>query len=178
MNLSLFDTSYAQQVIALFTEVFSASEGESEGRVIGELVSKLIATTAPRDLIGCIATDDDAVVGCIFFSRFIVPNGQTAFILSPVAVSTGVQGAGVGQQLINYGLAHLKSLEVELAFTYGNPAYYSKTGFEQLSESVVKAPFELSQPIGWLAQSLDGSPIQAMQGATECVEALGDQKYW
>ena len=107
-----------------------------------------------------------------------MPGGEVAFILSPVAISTSVQGSGIGQQLINYGLNQLKSLSVNLVFTYGDPNYYSKTGFKQISESIMKAPFELSQPEGWLAQPLDSNPIKATQGATKCVEALSDQKYW
>lgn len=83
-----------------------------------------------------------------------MPSGQRAFILSPVAVSTDVQGKGVGQALIRYGLDHLKSLGVELVFTYGDPGYYSKVGFEQITEAIVKAPWPLSQPIGWLALAL------------------------
>jgi predicted N-acetyltransferase YhbS len=65
-----------------------------------------------------------------------------------------------------------------LVFTYGDPAFYSKTGFEQITEQIVEAPFPLSQPEGWLAQSLDGEPIRAMSGLSKCVEALSDQKYW
>jgi len=65
-----------------------------------------------------------------------------------------------------------------LAITYGDPAFYSRTSFKQISESVVQAPYVLSQPQGWLAQSLDGSPIKAMWGSTECVEALRERKYW
>ena len=178
MKLSLFSSIDAQEVIELFTNVFSASEDESEGQIIGELVSNLMSKTKPQDLVGCIAIDDDSIVGCIFFSRFIVPNGQVAFILSPVAISTAAQGSGIGQRLITYGLDHLRSLNVNLAFTYGDPAFYSKTGFEQIGENIVKAPFPLSQPIGWLAQSLDGKPMQVMHGSTECVEALSDPKYW
>ena len=178
MKLSFFDLSYTQKVIELFTEVFSASENESEGQLIGDLVSNLIATTEPKDLIGFVAISGNCIVGCIFFSRFVVPGNEVAFILSPVAIATGEQGNGIGQQLINYGRNHLKSLKVNLVFTYGDPSYYSKTGFNNISENIVKAPFELSQPEGWLAQSLDGNPIRAMQGSTECVEALSDQKYW
>ena len=178
MKLSLFNSSQTQEVIEVFTKVFAASENESEGQLIGNLVSDLIITTEPQDLIGCVVTSNNHIVGCIFFSRFIVPSDEVAFILSPVAINASVQGSGIGQQLINYGLNQLKSLGVNLAFTYGDPNYYSKTGFNQISESVVKAPFELSQPEGWLAQPLDGNPIKVMEGATQCVEALSDQKYW
>jgi len=178
MNLSLFQESEAREVIALFTKVFSASEGEDEGASIGTLVSNLIHTTTPSDLIGCVAKDSHAIVGCIFFSRMCVPGKQTAFILSPVAIATDVQGAGLGQQLIRYGLEYLKSQNVSLVFTYGNPAFYSKTGFEQITEHVVAAPFPLSHPEGWLAQSLDGEPIPVMRGSSQCVEALSDRKYW
>ena len=178
MKLSLFDLSYTQEVIKLFTEVFSASENESEGQLIGDLVSDLIATTESKDLIGFVAISNNRIVGCIFFSRFVVPGDETAFLLSPVAVATSEQSTGIGQQLINYGRNHLKSLKVDLAFTYGDPGYYSKSGFNRISENIVKAPFELSQPEGWLAQSLDGNPVKAMRGSTKCVEALSDQKYW
>ena len=178
MKFALFSESNSQEVVDLFKSVFSASEGEAEGQVIADFVANLIATTETQDLVGCIAEENANIVGCIFFSRFTVPNGQVAFILSPVAVSTDVQGTGIGQQLIQHGLDHLRSISVNLAFTYGDPRYYSKSGFEQINENIVKAPCPLSQPIGWLAQSLDGQKIQAMAGSTRCVDALNDPSLW
>ncbi|BDX08549.1 GNAT family N-acetyltransferase [Planctobacterium marinum] len=178
MKFSQFEPSRTQEAITLFRNVFSASEGEAEGRVIADFVAKLIHTTEQQDLIGCVAELNDRLVGCIFFSRITVPNGQSAFILSPVAVSTELQGTGIGQKLIQYGLDHLRSVNVKLAFTYGDPGYYCKTGFQPINENIVKAPCPLSQPIGWLAQSLDGQAIQPMVGATRCVEALNDPSLW
>lgn len=178
MELSLYNSSQSQDVIRLFTNVFSASEGEVEGQVIGNLVSHLIATTGSQDLIGFVAISGSDIVGGIFFSRLGVPSKKIAYILSPVAVATNEQGKGIGQQLINYGIRHLKSLSVDLAFTYGDPKFYSRVSFEPISESIVKAPHKLSYPEGWLAQSLDGSPIKAMEGTAHCVDALNDQKYW
>lgn len=178
MELSKFNPSQSQQVIELFTKVFSASEGETEGRNIGDLVSDLITTTETHDLVGFVAISGSSIVGSIFFSRLVLPSKKVAYILSPVAIATKVQGKGIGQQLINYGISHLKSLSVDLAFTYGDPNFYSKVGFKPISESIVKAPLKLTYPEGWLAQSLDGSSIKAMQGTTHCVEALDDQKYW
>lgn len=178
MKFSLFRESRSQEVIDLFQSVFSASEGAEEGRIVADFVEKLITTTQSQDLVGCIAEENEIIVGCIFFSRFIVPSGQEAFILSPVAVSTDFQGTGIGQNLIQYGLDHLGSLDVSLVFTYGDPSYYSRTGFEQIDENVVKAPCPLSQPVGWLAQSLNGQQLQAMAGPTQCVEALNDPGLW
>ncbi|MFL0800960.1 MAG: N-acetyltransferase [Agarilytica sp.] len=178
MALSLFTSLHTEEVIALFTDVFSLSENASEGRLIGALVSDLIATTPPEQLIGFVSISGGRIIGCIFFSRYFVPSNQVAYILSPVAVATNMQGIGTGQQLINYGLEHLKSLDVNLIFTYGDPRFYAKVGFSQINENIVKAPFKLSQPEGWLAQSLDGQPITTMKGASTCVAALSDQMYW
>lgn len=178
LALSFFDTSDAQEVIALYTRVFSASEGEGEGKSIGKLVNKLIATTQLEDLIGCVARVNNKITGCIFFSRLIVPGSQEAFLLSPVAIDTEAQGAGIGQQLIKHGLDYLRKRKVSLVFTYGDPNFYTKTGFRQISEDIVQAPCPLTQPVGWLAQSLDGQAIQAMSGKSQCVEALRDPVYW
>lgn len=99
-------------------------------------------------------------------------------MLSPVAVATNEQGKKIGQQLIKQGLSHLNSINTDLVFTYGAPNFYSKVGFKALNENVVSAPFTLTQPDGWLAQSFDGNSIQPMQGATKCVEAFNDPTLW
>lgn len=178
MQLSLFKAEDKLAVIDLFTQVFSASEGKSEGKLIGELVSNLISTTAPDDLFIFVASADENIIGCIFFSRMFLPNNQRAFILSPVAITTSEQGKGIGQKLISFGIDHLKKQDIELLFTYGDPNFYSKVGFLQISEDVIKAPLKLTYPEGWLAQSLTETDIEKIEGATQCVDALSDQRYW
>lgn len=178
MQLSVFNSMQSQLVIGLFTQVFTNSEGDAEGKLIGSLVSDLITTTDPRDLIGFVSFSEETVVGSIFFSRLLLPNEKVAFILSPVAIATSEQGKGLGQQLITFGIEHLQSLGVDLIFTYGDPNFYSKVGFRIISENTVKAPLKLSYPEGWLAQSLNGDSIEAMNGCSRCVGALNDQQYW
>lgn len=80
--------------------------------------------------------------------------------MAPVAIHTDWQGRGIGQNLIKYGIYHLKKEGVTLMFTYGDPNYFSKVGFSQITEKVAKAPLKLSQPEGWLCQSLVGSEIE------------------
>ena len=185
MKLSSFKEEQADDVVALFTKVFTDSEGKDEGALIGELVSDLINTTDEQELFGYVAQDvaqyvdqQEKITGSIFFSRLTLPSNKPAFILSPVAIATEQQRKGIGQQLINYGLEHLKTRGVELVFTYGDPAYYSKVGFKQISEDIIKAPLTLSYPEGWLVQSLANSVIEKEEGASSCVKALDNQTYW
>jgi len=178
MKISAFSKSQSQEVINLFTKVFSESEGRDEGLTIGSLVSDLVITTDERDIEGFVAVLEEKIVGCIFFSRLTLSSETSAFILSPVAVATEQQGKGVGQQLISYGIEYLRSINADLVFTYGDPAFYSKVGFQQISETTVKAPFTLTQPEGWLAQSLKNSVIDPVEGTPECVKALNKQQYW
>jgi len=104
MDLSEFQWQQSEDVIGLFRAVFSASAVESEGHLLGHLVTEMLATTAKSDLLGFVASAEGGVIGAIFFSRFILATDKVAFLLSPVAVATDSQGQGVGQQLINFGL--------------------------------------------------------------------------
>ena len=113
-----------------------------------------------------------------FFSRLTLSSGKTAFILSPVAISSQEQGKGLGQQLINFGIQQLKNHGVELVFTYGDPNFYSKVGFLKISEDVVKAPKKLTHPEGWLVQSLNHKSIASEAESAKCVCALNKQDYW
>lgn len=178
MKLTAFRAEFADQVIALFNQVFSDSENEAEGKLIGDLVTKLITTTEAGDITGYIAIVDKTIVGSVFFSRMSLRTQQNAFILSPVAIATEQQGKGIGQQLIKFGIEQLESAGVEMLFTYGDPNFYSKLGFKQISETLIKAPLILSYPEGWLAQTLNGKSMTAIDGETQCVKALMDQQYW
>lgn len=85
---------------------------------------------------------------------------------------------GIGQGLINHDLRELKRRGVEIVTTYGDPSFYSKVGFRPLSQGVIRAPHELTQPEGWLGQSLAGDSINTVLGRCSCVDALDDPAYW
>lgn len=178
MKTVIFNSSHSLAVLELFEQVFSHSESETEGKLIRNLVSNLIQSTPPQDLIGFLALSGEQVLGSIFFSRFRLANKKRAFILSPVAIATHEQGKGIGQQLINFALQKLKLADVDIVLTYGDPAFYCKVGFKAITEDIIAAPLILSQPEGWLAQSLTSDEIEAIKGATQCVDALNDQQYW
>ena len=178
MKLQEYNSDNAEKIKQLFTGVFTDSEGQSEGILIGDLVDKLMRETDEQDLYGFVAIDHEKIIGCIFFSRLTFECNVNAFMLAPVAIHTSFQGKGNGQKLINYGVSSLKDKGVELVITYGDPRFYSKVGFQTLSVNVIQPPLALSMPIGWLGQSLTGNPIPTIKERPRCVKAFNDPVYW
>lgn len=167
------------EVIELFTATFTASEGGAEGALIGELVRNLLDGTAAQDLFVFSAEEDGRVIGGVVCSRLTFEQDErTVFVLAPVAVAPDCQGQGVGQRLLSHALAALRSAGVDIAMTYGDPSYYAKVGFRPIREADAAAPFALSQPEGWLAQSLTQRPMTPLQGPSRCVQALNHSVFW
>lgn len=178
MNYKYLNTSNKNEVTDLFSSAFTASEGQKEGNLIGNLVSKLSSNIDDQQTICLGAYEKDSLIGSIFFTRLRFKESISVYMLAPVAVSTEHHGKGVGQALINYGLNELINRSVNVVITYGDPAYYSKVGFEALSENVIQAPLKLSMPIGWLGQSLTENPIPVIKERPKCVSEFNDSVYW
>lgn len=179
MRLLLGHRGREAQISALFRAVFGDAEGPDEGRIVGGLVDDLMRLTPEADLLVCVAEDGQRLVGCVIFSRLVfVSDPRQAFILSPAAVATDRQRSGVGRSLIGFGLAELRRRGVDVAVTYGDPDYYSKSGFRPVSETDAPPPYPLSQPHGWVAQSLSGAALTPFSGVSRSVEALSRQDVW
>ena len=167
------------QIVRLFGDSFAADDGQEEGRLIETVVQDLLRETAPGDLLVFSALEHGAMVGCIVFSRLRYDQDpRTVFILSPVAVRTDRQRQGIGQKLLAFGLCELRTKGVEVAITYGDPSYYSKVGFKQVSTDVAPPPLPLSMPYGWLAQSLSGPELEPLSGPSRCVAGLNKPAIW
>jgi len=178
MIYKVLDKSNQNEVTELFTYVFASSEGEEEGELIGNLASKLSSNIDNEEIICFGAYENESLIGAIFFTRLRFNESILVYMLAPVAVSTKHQGKGVGQALINYGLSELKKRSVNISVTYGDPSFYSRAGFEPLSESVIQAPLKLSMPFGWLGRSLMGEPIPTISERPVCVKEFNDPVYW
>lgn len=174
IQLGRFIPDDAPALIELFTRTFTDSEGPDEGKRIGELTTSLITTPGVRIVIAR-NSEETLIAGAIFSPlRLSIPD--TAYLLSPMAVSTAHQRQGIGQKLINYGLDILLAEQAYFIFTYGDPDYYSKTGFQPVTENLVKAPMKLSYPHGWLLNETGSKHIRPCKSF--CVDALQKQVYW
>ena len=178
MKFSTFEQSQVSEIKHLFTKVFSDSEGEKEGETIGQLAYELMTITDPAGLHVFVAMLNNTVLGSIMFTPLTLETTEKAFLLSPVAVHTDHQNKGVGKKLIEFGLNELKQKGVEYVFTYGDPKFYGKVGFALIDETKVKAPFTLTYPEGWLAQSFISDDIDIFSAHSSCVQALSNAEYW
>lgn len=167
-----------KEISALFNKTFGDSEGVEEGKVIASLAERLILYTHPEDIHIFIALQDARIVGCIIFTRLQFETDVDAFVLGPVAVHTDCQGQGVGQSLINHGLEALRAGGVSFVITYGDINYYTKVGFDNITEETVPAPLKLSYPEGWLGQSLIHDEITPIKGKSWCVPEFDNPIYW
>ncbi|MDF1862452.1 MAG: N-acetyltransferase [Verrucomicrobiales bacterium] len=163
---------------ALFTTVFTDSGTEAEGCLIGKLARDLVEGTKACELIGFAGEEGGSLVASVLFSRLTFPTDIRVCLLAPVAVHSAHQGKGVGQRLINHALNALRNEGVEFAITYGDPRFYRKVGFQPICEDIVVPPFTLSQPEGWLGQSLSSDPIDSLDGTCSCVPAFHNPVFW
>ena len=178
MKYKILDKNSKTEVTSLFTFVFTSSEGEKEGKLIGSLASELSSNIDNEEIICFGAYEEESLIASIFFTRLRFSDGILVYMLAPVAVSTEHQRKGVGQALIQYGLNELKNRSVAVAITYGDPSFYSKVGFKPLSENTIKAPVRLSMSEGWLGQALTNGPIPAINERPRCVREFNDPVYW
>ncbi len=178
INFKNTDKNAQKEVTELFASVFTESEGEKEGQLICNLALQLSSNIDNQKIICFGAYEDELIIGSIFLTRLKVNKPIDIYMLAPVAVSTKHQGKGVGQSLINYALKELKNRDVAVAITYGDPSFYSKVGFESLSEEIIKAPLKMSMPEGWLGQSLTEKKIPFIGERPTCVKEFDDPVYW
>ena len=179
MEITTEFKSRADDIVAMFLDTFTASEGREAGELIKELVADMLFSLTSEDMHVFSAVENGKVLASIIFTRMTFPvDDRTVFILAPVAVSTGHQGKGLGQRLIRHALDVLRKEGVDVALTYGDVNFYSKVGFAQITESDAQPPLPLEYPEGWLGQSLSSEPFTPLKGPSQCVEPLNDPDHW
>ncbi|MEO1042198.1 MAG: N-acetyltransferase [Pseudomonadota bacterium] len=81
--------------------------------------------------LSLVAAEGAEIVGQITFSPVTIDGVQNAwFGLGPVSVDPDRQRTGIGSQLIRQGLTEMTSLGAHGIVLVGDPAYYSRFGFE------------------------------------------------
>lgn len=179
MSMTHSRSAENEDIITLFKETFTASEGAAEGANIATFVGRMLDQTDRQDLRVFTTWDGIDLVAGVLFSRLVYSeDSRNVMILSPMAVTTTRQGEGIGQSLIRHGLESLKAEGVDVVITYGDPNFYSKVGFKPITVADAAAPLPLSYPEGWIGQSLSEGTFQPLKGVCRCIPALNDPSLW
>jgi putative acetyltransferase len=168
-----------RDIIAMFQDTFTHSEGPEAGEEIRRLVADMLSSLPSETIHVFSAIENGEVLASIIFTPMTYPEEErSVVILSPVAVSTAHQGKGIGQRLIAHALESLHKDGVDVALTYGDINFYSRVGFAQITQADAQAPQPLQYPEGWLGQSLAGGPFTPLKGPSECVGPLNHPELW
>jgi putative acetyltransferase len=149
-----------------------------EGLVVADLALALIADESAKPLLALVAERNGVVVGSVIFSAVHIDGNAShpSRILAPLAVATPMQRTGAGRRLVEQGLAMLREECVDLVFVLGNPGYYARYGFR--ANHRVRAPYDLRYPQAWMALSLQGTDVSAMEGQLVCPQSLHRAELW
>src|SRR5210317_2297840 len=130
-KFSLTRTNKSKSIQLFFKKVFTKSEGKKEGNIVSKLSFKIAKLIDGENVIGIEAKIKNKIVGYIFLSKLQYKEDYLAYLLAPVAVDNDSQKKGIGKKLIKFDLKYLKKQKVDLLITYGDPSYYSKSGFKK-----------------------------------------------
>jgi putative acetyltransferase len=126
--------------------------------------------------ISLVAEQSGEIVGHIVLSRMTVSGDGRAFralAMGPVGVMPGMQGGGVGSELVRASLAVAAALGEEVVFVLGEPDYYTRFGFSAEAaapfESPYAGPYLMAQ---WLRPDVE-SPAAGSAAYAPAFERLG-----
>jgi putative acetyltransferase len=110
-----------------------AAFGGAHGQNVAELVDDLRTIVEEGAGLSLVADSDAKVVGHAMFTQSLLDAPKSLVpvqVLSPLAVQPDRQRQGIGSALVRRGLELLAERSVPLVFLEGDPAYYSRFGFE------------------------------------------------
>lgn len=139
---------------AVYRLAAAAFGGESEADLIVALND-----SADRE-ISLVMDDGDRIIGHILFSRLQAPDGSLA--LAPVSVAPDRQNGGVGSGLIRAGIARARRGGWGAVFLLGEPAYYTRFGFDVAAAAKFDTPYPKDY---FMALELEPGFLAARTGA-------------
>jgi len=85
-----------------------------------------------------VAEEKDKIIGHIMLQKLKIHtnnnNNYVGLLLAPLCVKLEYRKQGIGGKLVYAGFEKAKKLGYTSAFLAGNPKYYSKFGFKEISE--------------------------------------------
>ena len=124
------------------------------------------------------AFDQDDLIGHIIFTDCGTKDGSNdGALLAPLGVLPSHQSAGIGSMLVREGFKRSEARGINQVFVLGDPAYYSRFGFE--AERAVSPPYPMPEEWAdaWQSVTLAGrQPLES--GQLKLPEPWMDPALW
>ncbi|ENM5842132.1 N-acetyltransferase [Vibrio mimicus] len=134
------------------------TEAPADILAVDELLKTVFATEAEANLVmalrengrrtlSLVACDDEGeIIGHVMFSPVTVDGEDLNWQgLAPLAVKEEYCRQGIGAELVKEGLSSLGELGYPACVVLGDPAYYSRFGFEDAAQYQLHCAWEVPQ---------------------------------
>jgi putative acetyltransferase len=160
-----------------------AAFGPAEGPEIVVLTDALMSDPSAEPRHALAARDGGQLVGMVILSHARLEGAgapATVSLLAPLAVTPERHAQGIGSRLVRAGFARLTEAGVPLVFTFGDPAYYGRFGFEPAMPRGLQAPHPIQDEHrdAWVVHALAPDALASAAGKLACAESIRDPRYW
>lgn len=150
--------------------------GETEGEEVAQLADSLLEH--PETLSINVRRDGKLAGNVLFTPFFFTEHPQIRCqLLAPCGVLPEYQGQGVGRELMETSLEHLKSNGTDAVFVLGVPTFYPRYGFAP-TDKPTPYPDLLTIPESWMAFEYAAGTIDKLRGETRAIPQLMHAHFW
>mgnify|MGYP000633955455 CR=1 FL=1 len=149
---------------------------ESDGPLVSNMAKEMLSQS---ETISINVERDGKVVGNIIFTPFKLNDhpDKKCFLLAPLGVLPEFQKQGVGKELIEKGVLHLKSIGTDAIFVMGHPDYYELRGF--VTTEVIPPYDELVTFYdGWKMLEIQPGSMAEVGGTSVAADPIMKPIFW
>ncbi len=122
---------------------------------------------------------EDKIIGNVLFTPLKLNShpDKKCFLLAPLGILPEFHGQGFGKELIEKGVAHLKTMDVDAIFVLGYPKYYGMRGFYP---TYVTLPYqtEVKRIDAWKMMKLKSGSMAEVGGTSVACDAIMKPEFW
>ncbi len=150
--------------------------GEAEGEEIAQLAEDLLEHP---ETISISVRRDGQIAGNVMFTPFVFEDHPDVrcYLLAPCGVSSEYQGLGVGREMMETGIKHLRSIGTDAVFVLGVPTFYPLFGFVS-TDKETPYPNLLTIPEAWMALELTAGSVDKLGGKAIAIEPFMQAHLW
>ena len=165
-----------QAEIEAIARLHRSAFGDDEGPEIADLCEALLKLD---ETISISAERDGKIVGNVLYTPFVFREqpGTQCHLLAPLGVLPDHQRRGVGKELMDTSVRHLKSIGTQAVFVLGVPGYYPRHGFVP-TDKQTPYPDLLTIPEAWMVLELEADAIAPLRGETVAVPPFMEARFW